>query len=292
MKDVYVAMALCAVNTERIKLGPGVTNPITRDITLTACSISAIQEVSNGRAILGIGAGGSAVEGIGLKAARVQVMEEQIVLLRRLFAGETVEIRGARVQLRVSQGQVPIYVSATQPKMLALAGRVADGVILMGSSTPHLVKQQIDTILAAAREAGRKREEIVIDLWQTISVSDDRQQALNDVKAWVASQSKWWFSRATDTPAEVAAAVHGSEVQQTAQAYEYLDHLSLHAEHKDSVSDDLADLMAIAGDAEYCAAKLRAVASLGVDHMTLALLSGGRMRRLQQLAEVVQAVGR
>ena len=290
MKDVYVTLALCAMNTEQIQLGTGVTNPITRDPTVTACAISAIQEVSKGRAILGIGAGMTSVEGIGLKPARVQTVEETVSVIRRLLAGETVRQRGQDVRLATTQGRVPIFISASQPRMLRLAGRVGDGVILMGSSTPRLVQEQIDTVIAGAREAGRRRSEICIDLWQTISVSDNRQQALDDVKPWVASQSKWWWGKTTNWPREVAAAVRGKEIEQATRTYDYLEHLSLHAAHREVVSDEMADVMAIAGDAGHCVAKLNALASLGVDRITLSLLSGGRLSRLQTLAKVAGAV--
>lgn len=290
VKDVYVTLALCAMNTERIQLGTGVTNPITRDPTVTACAISAIQEVSKGRAILGIGAGMTSVEGIGLKPARVRTVEETVDVIRRLLAGETVKQRGQDVRLATTQGRVPIFISASQPKMLHLAGRVGDGVILMGSSNPRLVQEQIETVLAGAREAGRRRSEICIDLWQTISVSHDRRKALDDVKAWVASQSKWWWNKTADRPTEIAAAIRGSEIEQATQAYDFLEHLSLHAAHREAVSDEMADVMAVAGDVGHCVAKLRALAALGVDRITLSLLSGGRLSRLQTLAEVAQAV--
>jgi 5,10-methylenetetrahydromethanopterin reductase len=290
VKDAIVTLALCAAETDRILLGTGVTNPLTRDITVVASAFSALKEISGGRAILGIGNGGSAVESIGMKGAKIAEMEEVIRNLRSLLAGETIAYNGMpAVTVLVAQGEVPIYLSATQPKMLGVAGRLADGVVLMGSSTPAQVQQQIDTIHEAAREAGRDPGEIVIDLWQTISVNDDRQQALDDVKSWVASQSKWWLSRSA-APPPVASATMGDEVQKTADAYNVYEHLSLHAKHKDSVSDEFADAMAIAGSIDRCAEKLSALAQLPVQRITLSLLSGGRLARLENLTRVVERV--
>jgi 5,10-methylenetetrahydromethanopterin reductase len=290
LKDAYIGLAIAAQSTNKIMLGTGVTNPVTRDLSVITTAFSAIQELSDGRAILGIGNGATAVDPISLSPASLSQMEKSIRLLTGLLAGEEVIYRGKPIRILAAGNPVPIFLSASQPKMLKLAGKIADGVILMGSSTPSLVAHQINIIKDGANEAGRDIKNIFIDLWQTISVSDNKHQAFNDVKSWVASQSKYWLQKVSDLPPEVVDAVNGDELFQASENYKVDQHLSLKAKHKDFVSDEMADLMAIAGDSEYCSKKLSALASLGVNQITLTLLSGGREDRLNTLAEVIKSV--
>src|SRR6266704_2284521 len=113
MKDVYAGLVVAALNTTRIGLGTGVTNAVTRHPTVTANAIAAVAEISNGRAILGLGAGDSALYGIGLKPQKVAEVEEAIAFFRtRLDSG------------------TPIYLAVSQQRMCELAGRVADGAIV------------------------------------------------------------------------------------------------------------------------------------------------------------------
>ena len=290
LKDAYIGLAIAAQSTNQIMLGTGVTNPVTRDLSVITTAFSAIQELSAGRAILGIGNGATAVDPVGLKPSTLKEMETSITLLKGMLAGEEVVYRGKPVKILTATNPVPIFLSASQPKMLKLAGKVADGVILMGSSTPSLVADQINIIKDGANEAGRDIKDIFIDLWQTISVSEDKDKAFNDVKSWVASQSKYWWQKVSDLPPEVADAVKGDELLTASQNYKVDQHLSLKAKHKDFVSNEMADLMAIAGDSEHCSKKLSALASLGVNRITLTLLSGGREDRLNALAEVIKSV--
>src|SRR5262245_12276706 len=113
MKDCFVGLALCALNTTRIRLGPGVLNPVTRHPAVLANAMSAIQEVSEGRALLGLGGGHTAVYSLGLRPAPIAQLGESIRLMRALLAGEEY----SAMRLTVTQGPVPIYVAANQPRM-------------------------------------------------------------------------------------------------------------------------------------------------------------------------------
>jgi 5,10-methylenetetrahydromethanopterin reductase len=288
-KDVYVTLAVAALRTRNIMLGTGVTNPITRDLTVTASSISAIQEVSNGRAVLGLGNGATSVEGIGLTGSDLVGTRQAVVKLRALLDGHAIEHNGVEIKMSPAPDRVPIFLSGSRPRMLRLAGEVGDGVILMGPSHPRLLEEQLDAIFDGLRKAGRSRAEFHVDLWQTISVSDDRERAIDDVKSWVASQLVWWFARADSIPAELRRAIDWDRVAAFKSSYDITQHLSLRAAHRELVSPELADLMAIAGDVDHAIARLRELGSLDVDSVTLSLLSGGREARLETLGRVIAA---
>jgi len=284
MKDCYVALALCAVNTSRILLGTGVTNPLTREPATTASAISAIQELSRGRAILGLGTGYSAVFPVGLPMATIRQVEETIHYVRTLCQGKEYQKNGLPVRLATAQGPVPIYLAASQPRMLQLAGRLADGVILMGGADVEFTRWQLEHVREGARQAGRPFEEVVLDLWFAMSMGSDPEKALDEVRPWAVSQADT-FSKYKQLPEFLEP--FRDEISRAGRAYERLDHLSRHAKHKGVISDGLVRKLAVVGDAPECVRRLNELAALGVHRMTLALLSGGRQERLRLIGEQI-----
>jgi 5,10-methylenetetrahydromethanopterin reductase len=286
MKDVYVAMALAAEATDRIRIGTGVTTPFNRHPTVTAAAISAIDELSDGRAILGIGAGGNAIYPLGLRPASVAQTERLVVGLRQLLRGEEARFSKEEPAVRIKTGiaSVPIYLAASKPRMLELAGRVADGVILNGPSRRDWVTEQLATIARGAASAGRVRGDIAVDLTVAVSIDDDRARAIDAVKPWVAAQARV-FSSLPETPPWARS--HRSELDAAARDYVYSQHLSRTAEHKTTVSDELASWMAVAGTADECRLRIQELVDTGIDRITMTLLPGGRERNVELLGREI-----
>ena len=189
MKDVYTAMTLSALATERIEIGAGVTNLTTRHPTVTANATAALDEVSGGRALLGLGAGWVAVHSIGHEPERLGAIRRGIEEFRQLFSGEEAELYGTRVRLATATRQVPVYLAVSQPGMLRLAGETCDGAVVMGAADPEFCRWQLDFIYEGLERGGRRREDLIIDLFVTMSVDDDDDQAVSDVRAWATSQA-------------------------------------------------------------------------------------------------------
>lgn len=288
MKDVYAAMNLAALASQNLHVGAAVTNLITRHPTVTANATAALDELSDGKAMLGLGAGWSAVYGAGGAPSKLADLSAGIDEFRRLFTGEEQELYGTKVKLATARRQIPIYLAVSQPGMLRLSGEKCDGAILMGSADPEFCEWQLKYIHEGLEKAGRDRSELVIDLVVTMSIDDDEEKALSDVRAWATSQAATFDVWKHMPPAwerfrpEFAAANSG---------YHLVEHLSLHAGHKQVVSDDFVRSVALAGTAKQCVARLKDLAALDIDRITFALLSGGRKRRLEQLAtEIIPAV--
>lgn len=284
MKDVYAAMYLAALATERTHIGAAVTNLLTRHPTVTANATCALDELTGGRAMLGLGAGWSAVLGAGHRPSKLADLAAGIEELRTLFSGEEAELYGTRVRLATAQRQIPIYLAASQPGMLRLCGRKTDGVVLMGAADPDFCRWQLGFLEEGLTEAGRSRSDVTVDLVVTMSVDDDEARALADVRAWATSQAatfKPWkrLPEGWDR--------FRPEFERAAASYHLVDHLSLHAEHKAVVSDEFVRSVAIAGSLDTCVGRLRELAELDVDRITFALLSGGRLRRMQEIATTV-----
>jgi 5,10-methylenetetrahydromethanopterin reductase len=128
-RDAYVSLAVCALRTKRMLLATGVTNPLTRHPAVIASSIATIDELSGGRAILGIGSGFSAVQTLGLRAASLKTMEESALAMRTLMSRQTARYDGKEIKMTWPSRSVPIYFASSGPKSLQLAGKVADGVL-------------------------------------------------------------------------------------------------------------------------------------------------------------------
>lgn len=288
MKDVYAAMNIAALNSERLHIGPGVTNLLTRHPTVTANAMTALDELSDGKAMLGLGAGWSAVLAAGGQPSKLGDIRQGIDEFRALFTGEETEVDGVTINLGTARRQLPIYLAVSQPGMLRLSGETCDGAILMGAADPDFCTWQLEHIYEGLDKAGRDRSELLIDLVVTMSIDDDEGSALDDVRAWATSQAATFHPWKRMPPAWER---FRPDFEAAADAYHLVDHLSLQAGHKQIVSDEFVQSVAIAGSLEHCLERLRELTKLDVDRITFALLSGGRKRRLEQLAtDVIPAV--
>ena len=280
MKDVYVGLALAALHTRTAWLGTGVTNPLTRHPTVTAASIAAISELSGGRAVLGVGAGDSAVYGIGEKPARVARMEDALGFWRAVLNGGEGEYEGRSYRLPHLAAPVKLYVAVSQPRMCALAGRLADGAIVMGPSTPGFVRRQVGWIEDGIREAGRERGEVDVCLMTTLADNVD------DVRSWASTEARL-IADFAELPEGLEA--FAEEIRRSKEEYDFSQHLSVHAGHRGAVSDELARALAVAGTPEECRERLRGLLACGADGFIFPLPGGGRLERLRFLREQVLA---
>jgi 5,10-methylenetetrahydromethanopterin reductase len=155
---------LIAASTSRVQFGPGVTNPVTRHPAVAASAIATLQEYSGGRAVFGIGAGDSAVHNLGSPPAKIADLEEYIRAVQKLHSTGRAEYRGSTLVLDWWRGgTVPVVVSAHGPRMLRLAGRVADAVVVGLGTSERAREYAAEHVARGAREAGRDPADI--DVW-------------------------------------------------------------------------------------------------------------------------------
>lgn len=149
-RETYTGLAACAVTTSRLLLGTGVTDPFTRHPALTAAAIASLDELSEGRAILGLGAGISGYHNLGIKLERpARRLREAILVIRRLLAGERVTLEGETILIRnaalkfPARSAIPIVLAADGPLVLRLAGEVADGVMVAHCASPLILRGKL-----------------------------------------------------------------------------------------------------------------------------------------------------
>ncbi len=187
-RDVYSTLAVLALATNKVKLGTGVTNPYTRNVAITASCIASINEVSGGRAILGIGPGDKATfDAMGIEWEKpLTAVRESVSALRDLLAKKRITEHGMNgAQLAFRPGEIPIYIGAQGPKMLELAGRVADGV-LVNASHPSDFEYAVPLVRKGAADAKRRAEDLEICAYTCFSMDKDRKKAVNEAKMVVA----------------------------------------------------------------------------------------------------------
>jgi len=265
MKDVYAGLVIAALNTQRVGLGTGVTNAVTRHPTVTANAIAAIAELSHGRAILGLGAGDSALYGIGLKPQKVTEVEEAIGFFRSHV-----------------DRSVPIHLAVSQPRMCELAGRLADGAIVMGPAQPDMVRRQVEWIETGLKAADRNRKEFEIAFMATLAWEPE------DIRSWASTQARL-LGQYRELPESLLR--FRDEITRSVESYDYSEHLSTHASHGAAVSDDLVRALAIVGTSEECAARLRALGATGLDALIFPLAGRHRLDRWRKIrSEVLDQV--
>jgi len=145
-RDTFVAMALAASTTTRVRLATGVTNVKTRHPSVLASCIRSLQEIARDRVDLGVGAGNSSLRPVNLDLATTDELADTISVVRELLSGAIVTFGKRRVRLKDWQGSCPIYLAATGPRRMALAARIADGVIVHGGTTPERVAKVVEEL--------------------------------------------------------------------------------------------------------------------------------------------------
>ena len=193
--DAWVLLGAIAAATERIALGPCVTHPIVRHLSVTASALATLAETAPGRVRMGMGVGSSGPATVGMRRVGARDLEGALTTVRQLVAGEAVELDGRRMQLTFTAGQqVPMYVGALSDHSLRAAGRCADGAIFSGPLDALAYCRA--TLDDGAREAGRSGAELPIVWIVPTAIDADRERARDAVRPIVARTALVWLSRA------------------------------------------------------------------------------------------------
>jgi 5,10-methylenetetrahydromethanopterin reductase len=287
MRDAFALLTLLSRETNSIRLGPGVTNLITRHPSVVANLLLTLRSLAPTRILAGIGAGDSAVYPLGLKPQSIERLRESIGAMRALLAGEAIAGPAGPIRLAGAEGPAePIFLAASQPRMLHLAGAIADGVIIMGPADPEVQRAQFEEVDRGATEAGRSPEDVFRDVWITMAV-DGEERGVDAVRSWASAQARW-LNKWQNLPTGLRH--FQDEMRAAADTYDFERHLSVSAGHAGVVSDELATALAVAGSVAECAQRIEQIIEVGADRVTVSLLSGGRERRLRDLLSVWELV--
>ena len=270
--DVYVILAAAAQRTSRIRLGPWVTNALTRHETVTLNAICTLNALAGGRAFLGIGYGDSAVKTLGIRPQRLGELVESVNRMRELVSGRPVRIDTASDDLF-------IYWAADGPRSLQDAGRFADGVVANGLLVPEHMEFMRTHIRAGATDAGRPPREPEVVFNTGISIHDDPERARQVAKPYLARTL--CHNVSTWMPGWDADAVRDFRAR-----YDYYRHIKADHEIAAMVPESLVTRKAIAGTPEECVELIRLVADRGFGKLMLLVL-GDAESTIRRLAREV-----
>lgn len=274
IREVYAALALAAAATTRVGLGTAVTSPYLRHPVLLASAVATIDEISEGRALLGLGVGGHEFPSqLNVSLARpLAVCREAADVIRRLLAGEAVtahgkifSVQGARLHFTPSR-RIPVYLAARGPQMLALAGEIADGVITHGTHGSYLTLAR-DRIAGGLTKAGRPAGAVDLTLMGEVAVTEDLARERDRLRARCILMAggeyapelveRYGLTAADVEP--VRRAVKAGDLAAAARA----------------VNDRVVDAFCVVGSAERCRETLRGMARAGVSHVICSFGAGG-----------------
>ena len=174
-RDTYVLLYAAAQNTEKITIGPLLTNPVTRHPSVTASSIATVGELAPRRTILACGIGDTAVRLAGLKPATIKDLSEAVVMMRSLLSGDPVDVGAASPAVLPFPQDIPIWIAAGGPKTLKMAGSCADGVFIRVGADINNIQISVDQIRTGASEEGKDPHSIKLGIvFHTVFVEDEK----------------------------------------------------------------------------------------------------------------------
>jgi 5,10-methylenetetrahydromethanopterin reductase len=276
--DAYVRATLIALGASRARVGLRPTNPLTREPQVMASFLASIDSLTGGRAFVDMASGDSAVLNIGYQVATRARIEDYVTCVRDLIATGEASYQGRPQRVRwastVTRQRIPVYICAEGPKMLHLGGRIGDGVTAGTGLLPEVIKDTIARVHAGAREAGRNPADV--DIWFTTrtSLDEDRDRAIQGVKASVSSilnHSMRFGLDGKHLPDALSA-----KVQEYVDGYELYDHV-LHEGRNPKRMDALGltqyaiDRFALAGNARDWIERIEQIAEAGARKIWVSL---------------------
>jgi probable F420-dependent oxidoreductase len=288
-REPYPILTMMALNTTAMRLGTCVTNPATREPSVTASALATLNEISGDRMDLGIGRGDSARRVMGKPPTTLARLEEAAVLIRDLVAGEDVVQDGHPMRLTwTTRAKLPLWVAGYGPKALEMTARIADGVILQ-LADPDLIRWFVGQLRDFARAAGRDPSEIKVQAAAPAHVGDleSCRERVRWFPALVSNHVVDLVNRYD--PAGLPPALTGY-VRDRA-GYDYLHHAEVGSSNSGFVEDEVVDRFCVIGSVADHRRKLAELADAGVDQFNIYLMNGDEEETLEAYgSEIIPAL--
>jgi probable F420-dependent oxidoreductase len=291
-QEPFVIYSQILAKTERMTVGPMVTNPGTRDYSVTASLFATLNDMFGNRTVCGIGRGDSAMRVIGLPPNNLAKLSEAMRMIRDLAEGRQVEMNGTSVRFPwVRDGKLEMWMAAYGPKALELVGREADGLILQ-LADPYITEWTIKSVREAAERAGRDPDSLTMCVAAPAYVGDDLGHARDQCR---------WFggmvgNHVADLVGRYGAASSAvpealTEYIKGRQGYDYSHHGRAGNPSTDFVPDDVVDRFCILGPPEVHVERLQELRELGVDQFAVYDMHDARETTIDAYgAKVIPAV--
>ena len=295
--DPYGQLSLIANATSKLKMGTGVTHPVTREAAVTASAMASLQEESEGRAICGIGRGDSAAAHIGKNQATTEELKNYVLRLQSYFRGEAIDVGVMESPIRWIDPQaitpVPIDIACTGPKTIAMACDIAERVTFAVGSATERVSWAMETALEHIGKTGRNRKDFKIGAYVNLVCDPDENKAISMARMLAGLVAH--FTAMQNAPTEHLPDQLKPITEKLKTDYDMKNHSSEKGDHLDLIDDEFIDWFTIAGPPQKCINRLGKLIELGLDHIYL--LGGSpvpepRDARLRAMVEQTEIVAK
>lgn len=287
--DVYTQMVLCGKATDKLRLGTGVSNPITRHASVTAASIAGVHVETDGRAILGIGRGDSSVLHIGRQPATMRKYGDYVREVQAYLAGDEVDQNGFPSRLRwldqFDVPKVPVDMTGSGPKSLAMAGGIADRVTLAVGADPARIRWGLEQVASGARAAGRDPQTVQVGAWINVAVGVDEAAAMDAIKGSVATFAHFSASKGMDFDSQPE--ILKRVTTQLVTDYDTRHHTEGAAPHVQHIDEDFTRWFAAIGTETQIVDRLTPLIKLGIQHFYL--VGSGREALAKEIMPALRA---
>ena len=286
-QEPYVIYSQILAETRNVIVGPMVTNPATRDWTVTASTYATLNEMYGNRTVCGIGRGDSAVRVTNGKPTTLATLRDSIHVIRELGCGRAVEYNGSSIRFPwASKSELEVWVAAYGPKALALTGEVGDGFILQLADL-SIAEWTIKAVRDAAKAAGRDPKSIKICVAAPAYVGDDITH--------MREQTRWFGGMVGNHVADIVERYGENSAVPKAltdyiknrQGYDYNEHGRAGNSHTSFVPDEIVDRFCILGNTDEHIRRLTELKELGVDQFAVYLQHDGKEETLEAYGETV-----
>jgi len=278
-RDPYPLLTLIATATSRLRLGTCVTNPATREPTVTASALAVLNELSGGRMDLGIGRGDSARRVLGKPPTSMKDLEEAVHVIRALAEGRPIEFEGTMLELPWAGGhRLPVWIAGYGPVALKLTGRIADGAMLQ-IGDPDLVRWFASQVRTSAVDSGRDPNGVMVMAAAPAHVGDlaDGRDRTRWFPALVSNHVVDLVNKypREDLPPALTQYIRERE------GYDYLHHAEVGSSNASFVTDEIVDRFCLVGSVGQHIDRLRALADAGVNQFNVYLMNGNEEEQLE-----------
>ncbi len=291
-QEPYVIHSQILAATSSVMVGPLVTNPRTRDVTVTASTFATLNSMFGNRTVCGIGRGDSALRTLGMRPSSIKELRNVVPVIRGLARGDEVTYRGRVLRFPwVVNGALEVWVAAYGPKALAVAGETGDGFVLQ-LADPAIATWMISAVRAAAARAGRDPDSVKFCVAAPAYVGSDPERAR--------SQTRWFGGMVGNHVADIVAKYGGdgaavpralSDYIAGRSGYDYTQHGRADNKDVDFVPDEIVDRFCLLGPVAAHVQRLRELRDLGVDQFALYLQHDAKEETLDAYgSEVIPAL--
>jgi len=284
-REPYVLLTLMAQATDRMRLGTCVTNPATREPSVTASALAALDELSDGRMDLGIGRGDSARRVLGKPPTTIKSLEQAINAIRGLVEGRSVEYEGTELQLPwTGKWTLPVWVAGYGPMAIGMTGRVADGLILQLADV-DLIRWFVAQLREAEKTAGRAPGSVRVQAAAPAHLGS-REEGRDRTRWFPALVSNHVVDLVNRYPREqLPEALTGFITDR--EGYDYRHHAEVGSSNAAFVGDEVTDRFCVLGEPDEHLAKLHELADAGVDQFNIYLMNGDEEEQLDRYGREV-----